>query len=96
MNIIEVSVTGIEPGKDYRPFNPSELVSVKQALDCLTIDGAKQLGIEDKCGSIKVGKNADFVILDTNFLDYEGEQLKTIHNSKVLEVYFEGKNVYKS
>ena len=96
MNIIEVSVTGIEPGKDYRPFNPSELVSVKQALDCLTINGAKQLGIEDKCGSIKVGKNADFVILDTNFLDYEGEQLKTIHNSKVLEVYFEGKNVYKS
>ena len=96
MNIIEVAVTGIEPGQDFRPFNPSELVSVRQALDCMTINGAKQLGIEDKCGSIKVGKNADFVILDTNFLDYEGEQLKTIHNARVLEVYFEGNKVYNS
>ena len=94
MNIIEVAVTGIEPGGDYRPFNPSELLSVRQALECMTINGAKQLGIEDKCGSIKVGKNADFVILDTNFLDYKGEQLRTIHNAKILEVYFEGKNVY--
>ena len=94
MNIIEVAVTGIEPEQDFRPFNPSELVSVRQALNCMTINGAKQLGIEDKCGSITIGKNADFVILDTNFLDYEGEQLRTIHNAKILEVYFEGRNVY--
>ena len=96
MNIIEVAVTGIEPGGNYRPFNPTELLSVKQALECMTINGAKQLEIEDKCGSIKVGKNADFVILDTNFLDYEGEQLKTIHNTRILEVYFEGNKVYNS
>lgn len=94
MNVIEAAVTGIEPGKDYRPFNSSELLSVRQALDCMTINGAKQLGIDDKCGSITVGKNADFVILDTNFLDYEGEQLRTIHNANILEVYFEGRNVY--
>ena len=96
MNIIEVAVTGIEPGKDFRPFNHSELVSVEQALECMTINGARQLGIEDKCGSISVGKNADFVVLDTNFLDYKGEELRNIHKSKILEVYFEGKNVYKS
>ena len=96
MNIIEVAVTGIEPGKNFRPFNPSELVTVEQALECMTINGARQLGIEDKCGSIKVGKNADFVVLDSNFLDYKGEQLRNIHNSKILEVYFEGNSVYKS
>ena len=96
LNIIEVAVTGIEPNdNDSRPFNVDELLSVNEALDCMTINGAKQLGIEDKCGSIKVGKNADFVIIDTNFLDYKGEQLKTIHNAKILEVYFEGKSVYK-
>ena len=32
--------------------------------------------------------------MNTNFLDYAGEQLKTIHNAEILEVYFEGKNVY--
>lgn len=94
-NIIEVATTGMDPNMETRPFGISELLSVKEALQCLTINGAKQLGIEDKCGSIKVGKNADFVVLDKNFLHYvELEDLKTIHNTNVECVYFEGKKVF--
>lgn len=94
-NIIEVATTGQAPGyNNIRPFNASELLTIKQVLDCLTINGARQLGIDDKTGSIKVGKNADFVILDTNFLDYEGEDLRKIHNTKITSLYFEGKEVY--
>ncbi|MCQ2795070.1 MAG: amidohydrolase family protein, partial [Bacilli bacterium] len=83
-NIIEVSTTGIDPEFNGRSFNPNELLTVKEALDCLTINGAKQLGIDDKCGSIKVNKNADFVILDKNFLNYtELKDLRTIHEAKI-------------
>ena len=95
LNVIEVAVTGQEPESDIDPFAPNELLTVKEALECLTINGAKQLGIEDKCGSIKVGKNADFVVLDKNFLNYvEYKDLKTIHDSKIEYVYFEGNKVY--
>lgn len=94
-NIIEVATTGMDPNMETRAFGISELLSVKEALQCLTINGAKQLGIEDKCGSIKVGKNADFVILDKNFLHYvELEDLRTIHNTNVEYVYFEGNKVF--
>ena len=36
------------------------------------------------------------VLLIQIILDYEGEQLRTIHNTKILEVYFEGNIVYNS
>lgn len=94
-NIIEVATTGMDPNMDTRAFGISELLTVKEALECLTINGAKQLGIDDKCGSIKVGKNADFVVLDRNFLHYaELEDLRTIHNVNIESVYFEGKKVF--
>lgn len=96
-NIIEVATTGMdyqEKGENP-PFNPSELITVREALKSLTINGAWQLGIEKERGSIKVGKYADFSFFDTNFLDYTGEQLTTIHNAKITDIYFEGKPVYK-
>lgn len=95
-NIIEVAVTGTAPGDDARPYNPGELLSIREVLNCLTIDGARQLGIDDRCGSVKEGKNADFVILDTDFLDFTGADLRTIHNTKIQNVYFEGKEVYRA
>ena len=36
---------------------------------------------------------ADFIILDTDFLDFEGEALRTIHRTKIKNVYFEGREV---
>ncbi len=95
-NIIEVAVTGMGPGDDAKPYNTKELLSIREVLNCLTIDGARQLGIDDRCGSVKEGKNADFVILDTDFLDFTGEDLRTIHNTKIMSVYFEGKEVYRT
>lgn len=96
MNIIEVATTGMTPEVKTRPFAPEELLTVREALKCLTINGARQMGIADKCGSIKTGKNADFVILDTNFLDFKDENLRTIHNVKIKNVYFEGEKVYEN
>lgn len=96
LNVIEIATTGISPNENKKAFSPDELISVKDALKSLTINGAWQLGLENERGSIKIGKYADFVILDTNFLDYEGEQLRTIHNTKILNTYFEGKAVYSA
>lgn len=94
-NIIEVATTGLAPTIDGVPYNAEELLTVREILECLTINGAKQMGIDNKCGSIKVGKNADFVTMDTNFLNYtKQEELRTIHNAKINQVYFEGNKVF--
>ncbi len=95
MNVIEVAVTGIAPqDTNSTAFGETELLNIRQVLKALTINGAWQLGLESERGSIKVGKYADFVILEKNFLDYQGEQLRTIHNIKVLNTYFEGEKVF--
>ena len=46
-----------------------QIVSVEQMMDCATINGAYQNFAEDTLGSIKVGKKADFIILDQNILE---------------------------
>ena len=96
-NIIEVATSGLSPNIPGSSYNPTELLTVREILECLTINGAKQMGIDDKCGSIKVGKNADFVTMDTNFLNYSKlDELRTIHNVKINQVYFEGNAVFSS
>lgn len=73
-----------------------ERVSAYEALKCVTINSAWQNFEEDSKGSIAVGKQADFVILNTNILtndflglDAEDAQSgtfieKTINNDKVI------------
>lgn len=93
MNIIEIATTGKKPNvtESFEPFGSEELLTVREVLMCLTINGARMLGIDNKCGSIVARKNADFVILDKNFLNYtEESDLRTIHEAKIQDVYFEG------
>lgn len=73
-----------------------ERISAYQALKCVTINGAWQNFEENKKGSITVGKQADFVILNVNILSNEFLGLtpseaktgrfieKTINNGKVI------------
>ena len=94
MNVLEIATTGIAPYDTGKAFANDELLTVREGLKALTINGAWQLGLEKERGSIKVGKYADFVVLDKNILDYEGEKLCTIHDVKIINTYFEGENVY--
>ena len=70
----------------------NERISVIEALKAVTINAAYQYFEEDKKGSIKVGKNADFVILDKNPLEVPIEHLKDI---KILETIKDGVTIYK-
>lgn len=44
----------------------SQCVSAQEGFRIATLNGAKALGMEDKIGSIEVGKKADLAILDLN------------------------------
>lgn len=56
-----------------------------KALRALTLSGAEMLDLQDRVGTLTVGKDADFVVLD-------GDPLSVY--SKVLETWIEGKRVF--
>ena len=68
----------------------SERMSIEEMLLGFTINGAKQLGIEKSKGSIKSGKDADFLVFDKDLLTAEHEGFSY---NKPQEVYFRGKKV---
>jgi imidazolonepropionase-like amidohydrolase len=60
-------------------------MSREGALKALTLAGAKMLDLGDRVGSLEVGKDADFIILD-------GDPLSIY--SKVLQTFVEGEKVF--
>ena len=74
--------------KSYPP--ESEKMSIDEMLTGYTINGAIQLGIDDRKGSITVGKDADFLVFDNDLLTAEPEGIS--HN-KPKEVFFCGKKM---
>ena len=56
----------------------------EKALEAITINPAKALGIEDRVGSIEVGKDADIVIWDNCPLELQSNVLYTIIDGKVV------------
>ena len=68
----------------------SERMSIEEMLIGFTINGAKQLGVEDRKGSITVGKDADYLVFDNDLLTaaHEGFSYNKPH-----DVYFAGKKM---
>jgi len=48
--------------------NDATAISAQQILAMATINGAKALGLEDKIGSLEIGKQADMVAVDLNHI----------------------------
>ena len=89
--IIEVAVNDTRGDFEVVQHDPSERVSVETAMDIMTINGAKQLQVEDERGSVETGKYADFIFINK---DISSCAKDTIHEGEVKAVYFEGRNVY--
>ena len=69
-----------------------ERVTPMQALEAITIDGARIYGEEAKKGSIEVGKAADFAVLSANPLTVPPATIETL---RVEETIKDGQTVWK-
>jgi len=68
----------------------AEAITVRKALEAVTIDAAWQLGLENRLGSIEPGKDADLVILDANPLDVPLSEIRMI---SVLATFISGQSI---
>lgn len=78
-----------KPGEERSDaLGAEECVSVEEGLRVLTWNGAYENALEEEKGSLEVGKDADFVILDRDILTAEKED---IYKAKVVQTYIGGK-----
>ena len=65
-----------------------QAITVDEAIKALTINPAWQLFMEDKVGSLEVGKLADMVVLSENPREVDPDRLEQI---RVIETYRSGR-----
>jgi predicted amidohydrolase YtcJ len=90
---MEIAITRREAGNtEMDPLNEAEKVTVGQMLQALTINGAYQMKLEQKSGSIEVGKRADFIMVDRNVFEIPQAE---IAGTVVLRHFINGNEVYR-
>lgn len=71
-----------KPDSEFPPHNPSQRIDCSTALKMFTINGAKQLFLDEHYGSLEPGKSADYLVLsDDPFLIPE-EDIFHLHVSE--------------
>ena len=93
--VLDGATTGLDvtdPESEVFPpgFDP---MTIDQAVRAITIDAAWQLRMEDKVGSLEVGKHADFAVLDAD--PYEAKP-GTAHKIDVLMTMMDGRFTHRA
>jgi len=88
---LQILVTRTDPSGEYdgRLGDP---VTMEEAIQIMTLNGAKLMMHETETGSIEVGKYADFIVLDRNLLE---AALDELGGTKVEKTVLEGEVVYE-
>ncbi|MEL7186848.1 MAG: amidohydrolase family protein [Pseudomonadota bacterium] len=90
---IETAITRQDPwSNDGNVLNAEEALDLETMIDAYTINGAWQMGLDDKQGSIEVGKRADLVVLDRNLFEIPASEISDVN---VTMTVFEGQTVYE-
>jgi predicted amidohydrolase YtcJ len=89
LEAIEIAITRQELGRLSQATLPpaDERITLDEALRANTMGAAHQLGLDDKVGSIEVGKLADLIVLDRNIFEVRPHE---IHNTKVVMTVMNG------
>ncbi len=90
---VECAITRQPVGeKDGFISQPDERITLEEIIKAYTINNAYEMRMEDKIGSIEVGKYADLVVFDQNLFEIEPH---TIHDAKVVETIMDGVTRFK-
>lgn len=93
MFCLHMMVNRFDPKTSRRSYFAEECIDVVSALKVLTIGGAYENYLEDRKGSIKVGKDADYVVLSQ---DVTAVPKETLYQTRVLETWIQGECCYQA
>lgn len=88
---MSVAITRRAKNFDGR-LNPEEALTREQAIRLYTINNARLLFLEDRIGSLEVGKQADFVVIDRDLLTCPEVE---IARTRALATYLDGKRIFE-
>ena len=71
---------------------PDQAMTLTEALRCFTLDAAYTGHQEDTVGSLEVGKQADFIVIDRDMFTIPAQD---IHKIGVLQTWVAGRQVYQ-
>ncbi len=71
--------------REYGAFLARHGLTDQQALEVMTINGARAMMLDDRVGSIETGKDADLVLLDGHFLDLAADRVERVFVDGELE-----------
>ena len=96
---IETAVTrrhlgGVNPGnmQTDKTWMPDQTLNLEQAIAAYTIQGAYLMHMEDKTGSIEVGKFADLVVLEENLFEIPALEIHSVNTDLTV---FDGQIIYR-
>ena len=73
-------------------LNTAEAINLEQALDAFTLNGAKTMGIDDRTGSLEVGKCADLAVMEQDLFEMAAAEF---YQSEVFMTISDGEIIYK-
>lgn len=76
-----------DPSKVERIPDSGDQLTLEKVIKGYTINGAKQMKLDDKLGSIEAGKDASFLVFEKSLFDID---VYDIHNTLPNQVYIKG------
>ncbi len=76
---------------DNSVIGPDQAISVQRALEAITVDAARQVGMADRIGTLEAGKEADMTILEDNPLTVDPDKIAAI---KISETWVQGEKKF--
>ncbi len=95
LDAIEVAVRRQDPMAEDSgsAHNEKERVALAEMIAAYTRNGAWLMSLEDKTGTIEVGKRADLIVLDKNLFEIP---IEDINSAKVLLTLMDGRVVFSA
>ncbi|MFP6806188.1 MAG: amidohydrolase [Pseudomonadales bacterium] len=88
---IETMVTRQKPGGSKQTLGEGQSISLTEAFDIMTVNGARLMGHRDKVGSIEVGMHADIIVTRQNPFRIP---ITDVHATTVKMTFIDGEKVF--